>query len=102
MDVVRPTSQLLVVGEKGIGRRTNLADYRSQTRGGKGIITMDITDKTGFIVDAVVVEPDDRLMIITRNGITIRMDVAGIRAAGRSNSGREADQPRRGRYDWLD
>ncbi len=87
MDVVRPTSQLLVVGEKGIGKRTNLADYRSQTRGGKGIITMDITEKTGNIVDAVVVEPDDRLMIITRNGITIRMEVVGIRSAGRSTQG---------------
>jgi DNA gyrase subunit A len=87
MDVIRPTSQLLVVGEKGIGKRTNLADYRSQSRGGKGIITMDITEKTGNIVDAVVVEPDDKLMIITRNGITIRMEVAGIRAAGRSTQG---------------
>src|SRR5205807_7766 len=84
---VRPTSQLLVVGEKGIGKRTNLADYRAQTRGGKGILTMAITDKTGQIVDAVVVEPDDRLMIITKNGITIRMDVSGIRAAGRSTQG---------------
>lgn len=87
MDVVRPTSQLLVVGEKGIGKRTNLADYRAQSRGGKGILTMAITDKTGFIVDAVVVEPEDRLMIITQNGITIRMEVAGIRAAGRSTQG---------------
>ena len=87
MDVIRPTSQLLVVGEKGIGKRTNLADYRSQSRGGKGIITMDITEKTGNIVDAVVVEPEDKLMIITRNGITIRMEVAGIRAAGRSTQG---------------
>jgi DNA gyrase subunit A len=87
MDVVRPTSQLLVVGEKGIGKRTNLADYRAQTRGGKGILTMQITDKTGNIVDAVVVEPDDRLVIITKNGITIRMEVAGIRAAGRSTQG---------------
>lgn len=87
MDVVRPTSQLLVVGEKGIGKRTNLADYRSQSRGGKGILTMDITEKTGKIVDAVVVEPDDKLMIITKNGITIRMEVEGIRAAGRSTQG---------------
>jgi DNA gyrase subunit A len=87
MDVIRPTSQLLVVGERGIGKRTNLADYRSQSRGGKGIITMDITEKTGSIVDAVIVEPDDKLMIITKNGITIRMEVAGIRSAGRSTQG---------------
>jgi len=87
MDLVRPTSQLLVVGEKGIGKRTNLADYRGQSRGGKGILTMSITEKTGRIVDAVVVEPDDKLMIITKNGITIRMEVAGIRSAGRSTQG---------------
>lgn len=87
MDVVRPTSQLLVVGERGIGKRTPLANYRIQSRGGRGLITMDITEKTGPIVDAVVVEPDDRLMIITANGITIKMEVAGIRVAGRSTQG---------------
>jgi DNA gyrase subunit A len=87
MDIVRKTSQLLVVGERGIGKRTDLANYRAQSRGGKGLITMDITAKTGPIVDAQVVEPDDRLMIITKNGITIRMEVLGIRAAGRSTQG---------------
>jgi len=87
MDLVRPTSQLLVVGERGIGKRTDLSHYRAQSRGGKGLITMDITPKTGPIVDAVVVEPDDRLMIISANGIAIRMEVGGIRAAGRSTQG---------------
>ncbi len=87
MDIVRPTSQLLVVGERGIGKRTPLKNYRIQSRGGRGLITMDITEKTGPIVDAVVVEPDDRLMIITVNGITIKMEVEGIREAGRSTQG---------------
>lgn len=87
MDLVRSTSQLLVVGERGIGKRTDLKDYRAQTRGGKGIITMACNDKTGQIVDAIVVAPDDRLMIMTSNGITIRMEVSGIRAAGRSTQG---------------
>ncbi|MCC6729280.1 MAG: DNA gyrase subunit A [Chthonomonadales bacterium] len=87
MDVVRPTSELLVVGERGVGKRTALASYRTQSRGGKGLITMDITEKTGPIVDGVVVEPDDRLMIITSNGITIRMEVEGIRKTGRSTQG---------------
>lgn len=87
MDVVRPRSQLLVVGERGIGKRTDLQDYRAQTRGGKGIITMSLTDRTGQIVDAVVVDPSDRLMIITANGITIRVTVADIRSAGRSTQG---------------
>jgi DNA gyrase subunit A len=87
MDVVRPTSQLLVVGERGVGKRTDLKNYRAQSRGGKGIITMDITEKTGMIIDAQVVEPDDRLMLITKNGIMIRMEVKTIRAAGRSTQG---------------
>jgi DNA gyrase subunit A len=87
MDIVDPTSELLVVGEKGIGKRTALINYRIQSRGGKGLITMDITEKTGQVVNAVVVHPDDRLMIITKNGITIRMDVSGIRLAGRSTQG---------------
>ncbi len=87
MDLVRSTSQLLVVGENGIGKRTDLGSYRAQTRGGKGIITMSVNEKTGPIVDAIVVEPDDRLMIITSNGITIKMEVMGIRAAGRSTQG---------------
>lgn len=87
MDLVRPTSQLLVVGERGIGKRTNLANYRPQTRGGKGLITMQITEKTGPIVDAVVVEKDDRLMIITAQGIAIRLEVKDIREAGRSTQG---------------
>jgi len=87
MDVVRPTSQLLVVGEHGVGKRTRLDSYRRQSRGGKGIITMAISDKTGPIVDAVVVEPDDRLMIVTANGIVIKVPVSGIREAGRSTQG---------------
>ncbi|HSV74750.1 MAG TPA: DNA gyrase subunit A [Chthonomonadales bacterium] len=87
MDVVRPTSQLLVVGEHGVGKRTRLDNYRKQSRGGRGIITMAITDKTGPIVDAIVVEPDDRLMIVTANGIVIRVPVNGIREAGRSTQG---------------
>ncbi|HXG24655.1 MAG TPA: DNA gyrase C-terminal beta-propeller domain-containing protein, partial [Chthonomonadales bacterium] len=87
MDLVRPGSQLLVVGERGVGKRTNLANYRPQTRGGKGLITMQITEKTGPIVDAVVVEKDDRLMIITAQGIAIRLEVKDIREAGRSTQG---------------
>jgi DNA gyrase subunit A len=87
MDLVRDTSQLLVVGERGIGKRTELKHYRSQSRGGRGLITMNITEKTGPVVDAVVVEPDDRLMIISANGIVIRMEVGEIREAGRSTQG---------------
>jgi len=87
MDVVSPTSQLLVASENGYGKRTDLASYRAQSRGGKGIITMNVTPRTGPIIDAAVVEPDDKLMVLTESGITIRMDIRGIRSTGRSAQG---------------
>lgn len=87
VDVVSPTSQLLVVSENGYGKRTDLRLYRAQSRGGRGIKTMDVTTKTGPINEAAVVEPEDTLMVITEKGITIKMDIATIRAAGRSTQG---------------
>ena len=87
MDLIHPTSQLLVASEKGSGKRTDLASYRAQSRGGKGIKTMNITPKTGPIVDAAVVEPEDKLMVLTEKGVTIRMDIRGIRSTGRSTQG---------------
>ena len=87
MDVVSATSQLLVASQNGFGKRTDLASYRAQTRGGKGLTTMNVTSKTGPIVDAAVVEPNDKLMVLTQKGITIRMEVETIRAAGRSTQG---------------
>lgn len=87
MDVIGATSQLLVASENGFGKRTDLASYRAQSRGGRGVTTMNITNKTGPIVDAAVVEPNDKLMVLTEKGITIRMDIDTIRAAGRSTQG---------------
>ncbi len=87
MDVVSATSQLLVASINGYGKRTDLGLYRAQTRGGKGIITMNVTPKTGPIVDAAVVERDDKLIVLTESGIAIRMDISGIRSAGRSTQG---------------
>ena len=87
VDVVSATSQLLVVSEKGYGKRTDLSRYTAQKRGGRGLITMNVTNKTGPIVDAAVVEPDDKLMVITERGVTIRMDIATIRETGRSAQG---------------
>jgi len=87
VDVISPTSQLLVCSEKGFGKRTDLSSYRAQGRGGRGIITMNVTTKTGPIVDAAVVEPEDKLMVLTESGVAIRMDVAPIRATGRSTQG---------------
>ena len=87
MDLVSSTSQLLVASENGFGKRTDLASYRAQSRGGRGVITMNVTSKTGPIVAAAVVEPDDKLMVLTDKGVTIRMEIGGIRAAGRSTQG---------------
>jgi len=87
MAVVDNALDLLVIGERGISKRTPLKDYRSQTRGGKGILTMALTDKTGDIVDAKIVSPDDRLLIMTREGITIQLRVDDIRSSGRSTQG---------------
>ena len=87
MVVVRRDASILVVSEKGYGKRSELADYRVQKRGGKGIITLKKTDKTGPIVALMEVIPDDELMMITRHGVIIRLPVDGIRVIGRNTQG---------------
>src|SRR5215210_2680753 len=87
MVVVRRDASLLVVSEKGYGKRSELSDYRVQKRGGKGIITLKKTDKTGSIVALKEVIPDDELMMITRHGVIIRLPVDGIRVIGRNTQG---------------
>jgi DNA gyrase subunit A len=87
MVVVRRDSTLLVVSEKGMGKRSALGDYRVQKRGGKGIITLRRTEKTGSIVALKEVLPDDGLMMVTRNGVIIRVPVEGIRISGRNTQG---------------
>jgi DNA gyrase subunit A len=87
MVVVRRDATLLVVSEKGFGKRSELSDYRVQKRGGKGIITLKKTEKTGSIVALKEVIPDDELMMITRHGVIIRLPVDGIRVIGRNTQG---------------
>ena len=87
MVVIQRDSTLLVVAENGFGKRSELSDYRVQKRGGKGIITMHSTDKTGALVALKEVLPDDELMMITRKGIIIRVPVEGIRVIGRNTQG---------------
>jgi DNA gyrase subunit A len=87
MVVVRRDASLLVVSQKGYGKRSELSDYRVQKRGGKGIITLKKTDKTGSIVALMEVIPDDELMMITRHGVIIRLPVDGIRVIGRNTQG---------------
>jgi DNA gyrase subunit A len=87
MVVIRRDATLLVVSAKGFGKRSELSEYRVQKRGGKGIITFKVTDKTGPCVALKEVQPDDELMMITRHGIIIRVPVDGIRVIGRNTQG---------------
>jgi DNA gyrase subunit A len=87
MMVVRRDSTILVVSEHGYGKRSELSDYRVQKRGGKGIITFKVTDKTGPLVALKEVLPDDELMMITKHGVIIRVPVDGIRVIGRNTQG---------------
>ncbi len=87
MVVIRRDCTLLVVSEKGYGKRSELSEYRVQKRGGKGIITFKVTDKTGSIVALKEVIPEDELMMITRQGVIIRVPIDGIRVIGRNTQG---------------
>jgi DNA gyrase subunit A len=87
MVVVKREASLLVVTERGMGKCSPIDDYRVQKRGGKGIITVHRTDKTGDAVSLMEVLPEDELMLITKGGIAIRMPVRGIRIAGRNTQG---------------
>jgi DNA gyrase subunit A len=87
MVVIKRDATLLVVTEKGMGKCSPIDEYRVQKRGGKGIITLNRTDKTGDVVALKEVLPDDELMLITKHGIVIRMPVKGIRISGRNTQG---------------
>jgi DNA gyrase subunit A len=87
MVVVRRKSTLLTVTEQGMGKRSELDEYRVQHRGGRGIITLKRSDKTGDVVALKEVLPDDELMMITKKGIMIRVPVEGIRVTGRNTQG---------------
>lgn len=80
-------SNILVVSEKGYGKRSSLEDYRITNRGGKGVKTISVTDKTGDLVAIKNVTDDDDLMIINKSGIAIRMEVADLRVMGRATQG---------------
>lgn len=87
MGLVRPGSELLVATELGHGKRTTLDDYRSKGRGIQGVRTMNLSSKTGLIVDTKVVNEDDRIIIVTEQGIMLRLKVGDIRSCGRSTQG---------------
>lgn len=80
-------SDVLVVSEKGFGKRSQFDEYRETNRGAKGVKTINVTDKTGELVAIVDVKGDEDLMIITRNGLTIRMGIDTLRVMGRATQG---------------
>ncbi len=87
MLVVRREGTVLVATEKGMGKRTDVIQYRTQTRGGKGVMTMRCTEKTGKMVNIMEVVDSDDLIIITDSGVLMRQPVAAIRTIGRVTQG---------------
>jgi len=85
--VVVPNATLLVAGENGIGKRTAFDEYRKQSRGGKGIITMKTNEKTGKVVGALTVTDADEMMLLTQQGQMVRTPVKDIRETGRNTQG---------------
>lgn len=78
---------VLVVSEKGFGKRTPVDEYRFTNRGGKGVKTINVTEKTGSLVGILDVAETDDLMITCKSGVTIRMPVSGISEQGRATQG---------------
>ena len=89
MICVEPDSKqdVLVLSENGYGKRTDLGEYRTTNRGGKGVKTINVTEKTGKLISIQAVTDDNDLMIINRSGLTIRTAVSQIRVAGRATQG---------------
>ena len=87
MLVIRREGTILVATEKGMGKRTDVIQYRTQTRGGKGVMTMRCTEKTGKMVNIMEVVDSDDLIVITDSGVLMRQPVAAIRTIGRVTQG---------------
>lgn len=87
MGTSRPDTTLLVVTKNGFGKRTELEEYKTQTRGGKGILTYRVTDKTGSVAGIKLVNETDEIMLISADGTVIRMEVSGISILGRATQG---------------
>lgn len=84
---VKREGTLLVVTENGMGKRSEIADYRLTRRGGKGVLTVKVTEKTGKMVTIKEVVDTDELMIITQQGQVIRLPLSGVRVMGRATQG---------------
>ena len=87
MDIAVDDEALLVISENGFGKRTPLSEYKRQNRGGVGLITYKIAEKTGKVVGATVCKPEDELMLINTSGVAIRINVSDISVTSRSAMG---------------
>lgn len=87
MEIASDDKLMLVISEKGYGKLTPMSEYKVQNRAGKGIITYKVKSKTGKLVSAKIMESNDDIMMITSNGIIIRIQIEGISVMGRSTSG---------------
>ena len=87
MLVVKREGTILVATENGLGKRTDVIQYRTQTRGGKGVMTMRVTEKTGKMVSIMEVVDADDLIVITDKGVLMRQPVSQIRTIGRVTQG---------------
>ena len=87
MEVLRPMGTILSVTEQGYGKRTELEEYRVQSRGGVGIINIQTSDRNGHVIGVIQVTDDDELMLITQQGKILRMESKAIRTIGRATQG---------------
>jgi DNA gyrase subunit A len=87
MAEVRPGGTLLTVTEHGFGKRTEIEEYRVQSRGGVGIINIAATERNGEVVGVAYVQDGDELLLITQQGMILRMQTNGVRAIGRATQG---------------
>jgi DNA gyrase subunit A len=87
MEIVDPQSEILTVTEKGYGKRTEVKEYRLQNRGGQGTINLKVTEKNGPVVGVLQVREEDEVMVVTKDGKTIRTSVRGISRIGRATQG---------------
>ena len=78
---------ILVISERGYGKRSLIDDYRITKRGAKGVKTINVTDKTGQLIDIRAVEDDDNIMIINKSGVAIRLSMEQVRVMGRATQG---------------
>ena len=85
--VENENEDILVVSENGYGKRSKIGDYRLTNRGGKGVKTINVTEKTGQVISIKSVDDTNDLMIITQSGLTIRMSISALRILGRTAQG---------------